>query len=65
MACTVIFRFPRSASDLCFFVLYLFLSVGSDDSEDSDFERSDSSAESGISEELSESEKDGKRRKTR
>ncbi|XP_070818931.1 transcriptional regulator ATRX [Chaetodon trifascialis] len=39
--------------------------VGSDDSEDSDFEKADSSAESGISEELSESDNDGKRRKTR
>ncbi|XP_041799426.1 transcriptional regulator ATRX [Chelmon rostratus] len=39
--------------------------VGSDDSEDSDFEKAVSSAESGISEELSESENDGKRRKTR
>ncbi|KAM7417838.1 hypothetical protein PAMA_017471 [Pampus argenteus] len=39
--------------------------VGSDDSADSNFEKSESSAESGISEELSESENDGKRRKTR
>lgn len=44
---------------------FVRLSVGSDDSEDSDFEKSDSSAESGISEELSESENDGKQRKTR
>ncbi|XP_054648215.1 transcriptional regulator ATRX isoform X2 [Dunckerocampus dactyliophorus] len=40
-------------------------SVGSDDSADSDFNKSSSSAESGISDELSESENDGKRRKTR
>ncbi|KAM4586706.1 transcriptional regulator ATRX [Fundulus diaphanus] len=39
--------------------------VGSDDSEDSDFEKSASDSESGISEELSDSEDDGKRRKTR
>lgn len=39
--------------------------VGSDDSDDSDFEKSVSSSESGISEELSASENDGKRRKTR
>ncbi|KAM9356604.1 transcriptional regulator ATRX [Symphorus nematophorus] len=39
--------------------------VSSDDSEDSNFEKSDSSAESGISEELSESDDDKKRRKTR
>ncbi|XP_049440963.1 transcriptional regulator ATRX isoform X2 [Epinephelus fuscoguttatus] len=37
----------------------------SDDSSDSDFEKSETSAESGISEELSESENEGKRRKTR
>lgn len=47
------------------FSFFLCLSVGSDDSEDSDFEKSESSAESGISEELSDSEKEGKRRKTR
>lgn len=47
-------------SHICLTIL-----VGSDDSEDSDFEKDASSAESGISEELSESEKDGKRRKTR
>ncbi|KAM6923727.1 transcriptional regulator ATRX [Xenentodon cancila] len=39
--------------------------VSSDDSADSDFEKSASSSESGISEEVSESENDGKRRKTR
>ncbi|XP_065815177.1 transcriptional regulator ATRX isoform X1 [Labrus bergylta] len=40
--------------------------VGSDDSADSDFEKTEgSSEESGISEELSESENEGKRRKTR
>ncbi|XP_049440967.1 transcriptional regulator ATRX isoform X5 [Epinephelus fuscoguttatus] len=39
--------------------------VDSDDSSDSDFEKSETSAESGISEELSESENEGKRRKTR
>lgn len=39
--------------------------MGSDDSEDSDFEKAESSAESAVSEELSESENDGKRRKTR
>ncbi|XP_041652895.1 transcriptional regulator ATRX [Cheilinus undulatus] len=42
--------------------------VGSDDSADSDFDKSDkseSSEESGVSEELSESEKEEKRRKTR
>lgn len=44
---------------------FVHLSVGSDDSGDSDFEKSNSSAESGISEELSESENDGKQRKTR
>lgn len=53
---------PKSYFLCLIFVLPL---VGSDDSEDSDFEKDDSSAESGISEELSESEKDGKRRKTR
>ncbi|CAJ1058042.1 transcriptional regulator ATRX isoform X1 [Xyrichtys novacula] len=37
----------------------------SDDSEDSDFEKSESSDKSGVSEELSESETEGKRRKTR
>lgn len=41
------------------------MSEDSDDSENSDYEKSDSSAESGISEELSESENNGKRRKTR
>lgn len=44
------------------------MSVDSDDPDDSDFEneKSDSSAEeSGLSEELSDSEKEGKRRKTR
>lgn len=46
-------------------LIFVLPPVGSDDSEDSDFEKDDSSAESGISEELSESEKDGKRRKTR
>ncbi|XP_035017008.1 transcriptional regulator ATRX isoform X2 [Hippoglossus stenolepis] len=39
--------------------------VDSDDSEDSDFEKSESSEESAFSEEVSESENDGKRRKTR
>ncbi|XP_044218981.1 transcriptional regulator ATRX isoform X1 [Thunnus albacares] len=39
--------------------------VDSDDAADSNFEKSASSAESGISEELSDSENDGKRRKTR
>ncbi|XP_071313243.1 transcriptional regulator ATRX [Trachinotus anak] len=39
--------------------------VDSDDSADSDFEKSESSAESGISEEVSESDNEGKRRKTR
>ncbi|XP_056138468.1 transcriptional regulator ATRX isoform X2 [Lampris incognitus] len=39
--------------------------VGSDDSADSDFEKSESSDESAMSEELSGSEKEGKRRKTR
>ncbi|XP_039975295.1 transcriptional regulator ATRX isoform X2 [Xiphias gladius] len=39
--------------------------VESDDSADSDFEKSESSAESGISEEVSESDNEGKRRKTR
>ncbi|XP_033949364.1 transcriptional regulator ATRX isoform X2 [Pseudochaenichthys georgianus] len=39
--------------------------VSSDDSSDSDFEDSESSEQSGVSEELSESENDGKRRKTR
>lgn len=41
------------------------LSVDSDDSADSDFDKSEFSAESGISEEVSQSEDDGKRRKTR
>uniref|UniRef100_A0A671WS00 DNA helicase n=1 Tax=Sparus aurata TaxID=8175 RepID=A0A671WS00_SPAAU len=48
-----------------FVSLFVFFTVDSDDSEDSDFEKSESSAESGISEELSESENEGKRRKTR
>ncbi|XP_034037163.1 transcriptional regulator ATRX [Thalassophryne amazonica] len=39
--------------------------VDSDDSGDSDFEKSESSAESAISEELSDSDNGGKRRKTR
>ncbi|XP_008282594.1 transcriptional regulator ATRX isoform X1 [Stegastes partitus] len=39
--------------------------LGSDDSADSDFEKSESSADSEISEEISESENDEKRRKTR
>lgn len=38
---------------------------GSDDSEDSEYEKSNSSAESEMSEELSESENTGKHRKTR
>ena len=44
---------------------FICLAVGSDDSADSDFEKSESSAESGMIEELSEPENDGKRRKTR
>lgn len=36
--------------------------MDSDDSADSDFEKSESSAESGISEEVSESDNDGKRK---
>lgn len=43
----------------------LMFSEGSDDSEDSEYEKSNSSAESGMSEELSESENTGKHRKTR
>ncbi|XP_017279651.1 transcriptional regulator ATRX [Kryptolebias marmoratus] len=39
--------------------------VKSDDSDDSDFEKSPSSSETGVSEEVSESENDGKRRNTR
>ncbi|KAK2904027.1 transcriptional regulator ATRX isoform X1 [Channa argus] len=39
--------------------------VDSDDSADSDFDKLESSAESGISEELSESDNEGKRRRTR
>lgn len=39
--------------------------MDSDDSADSDFGKSEMSAESGISEEVSESDNDGKRRKTR
>lgn len=57
-----ILNFERKVTFVCLFV---WCSVDSDDSEDSDFEKSESSAESGISEELSESENEGKRRKTR
>lgn len=39
--------------------------MDSDDSADSDFDKSEFSAESGKSEEVSESDDDGKRRKTR
>lgn len=54
------FLTPIPAIAFCFCV-----SVSSDDSSDSDFEDSESSEQSGVSEELSESENDGKRRKTR
>lgn len=46
-------------------LLRCYKSVGSDDSEDSDFEKSASGSASAMSEEVSDSEVDSKRRKTR
>uniref|UniRef100_A0A8D0ACF9 DNA helicase n=1 Tax=Sander lucioperca TaxID=283035 RepID=A0A8D0ACF9_SANLU len=66
MSANIVNGIVMPASDFCYFVFCLSVSVGSDDSSDSDFEKSEeSSEESGISEELSESENEGKRRKTR
>ena len=53
----------RALSDFCW--SFICLAVGGDDSADSDFEKSESSAESGMMEELSEPENSGKRPKTR
>lgn len=56
---------PANGCGFFFSLMLICLVASSDDSSDSDFEKSESSDESQMSEELSESENEGKRRKTR